>query len=71
MTYAVKEIFYTVQGEGTNTGRVAVFCRVAGCNLWTGPGEAHRRLQVLRYEIRWHRGPEPIRAARLVLVSWP
>jgi 7-carboxy-7-deazaguanine synthase len=36
MTYAVKEIFYTLQGEGANTGRPAVFCRFAGCNLWTG-----------------------------------
>jgi 7-carboxy-7-deazaguanine synthase len=36
MTYAVKEIFYTLQGEGANTGRAAVFCRFAGCNLWTG-----------------------------------
>ena len=36
MTYSVKEIFYTVQGEGANTGRAAVFCRFAGCNLWTG-----------------------------------
>jgi 7-carboxy-7-deazaguanine synthase (Cx14CxxC type) len=36
MTYAVKEIFYTLQGEGMNTGRPAVFCRFAGCNLWTG-----------------------------------
>ena len=36
MSYAVKEIFYTLQGEGTNTGRPAVFCRFAGCNLWTG-----------------------------------
>jgi 7-carboxy-7-deazaguanine synthase (Cx14CxxC type) len=34
--YAVKELFYTLQGEGTNTGRPAVFCRFAGCNLWTG-----------------------------------
>lgn len=34
--YAVKEIFYTLQGEGANTGRAAVFCRFAGCNLWTG-----------------------------------
>ncbi|HWK33047.1 MAG TPA: 7-carboxy-7-deazaguanine synthase, partial [Hyphomicrobium sp.] len=31
--YAVKEIFYTLQGEGTNAGRPAVFCRFAGCNL--------------------------------------
>jgi 7-carboxy-7-deazaguanine synthase (Cx14CxxC type) len=36
MSYAVKEIFYTLQGEGANTGRAAVFCRFAGCNLWTG-----------------------------------
>jgi 7-carboxy-7-deazaguanine synthase len=36
MTYTVKEIFYTLQGEGAQTGRVAVFCRFAGCNLWTG-----------------------------------
>ncbi len=34
--YQVKEIYYTLQGEGTNTGRPAVFCRFAGCNLWTG-----------------------------------
>ena len=36
MTYTVKEIYYTLQGEGVNTGRPAVFCRFAGCNLWTG-----------------------------------
>jgi 7-carboxy-7-deazaguanine synthase (Cx14CxxC type) len=36
VTYAVKEIFFTLQGEGANTGRPAVFCRFAGCNLWTG-----------------------------------
>lgn len=34
--FAVKEIFYTLQGEGANTGRAAVFCRFAGCNLWSG-----------------------------------
>ena len=39
MTYAVKEIFYSLQGEGANTGRPAVFCRFAGCNLWTGREE--------------------------------
>lgn len=39
MTYAVKEIFYTLQGEGANVGRPAVFCRFAGCNLWTGREE--------------------------------
>ena len=36
MAYAVKEIFYTLQGEGVHTGRAAVFCRFAGCNLWSG-----------------------------------
>jgi 7-carboxy-7-deazaguanine synthase (Cx14CxxC type) len=36
MKYSVKEIFYTIQGEGANTGRPAVFCRFAGCNLWSG-----------------------------------
>src|SRR4051812_30235331 len=36
MTYAVKEIFYTLQGEGARTGRAAVFCRFTGCNLWSG-----------------------------------
>jgi 7-carboxy-7-deazaguanine synthase (Cx14CxxC type) len=36
MPYTVKEIFYTLQGEGVHTGRPAVFCRFASCNLWTG-----------------------------------
>ncbi len=36
MTYTVKEIFYTLQGEGFHAGRPAVFCRFSGCNLWTG-----------------------------------
>src|SRR5918994_3951347 len=36
VSYAIKEIFYTLQGEGANTGRAAVFCRFAGCNLWNG-----------------------------------
>lgn len=39
MTYSVKEIFYTLQGEGSHAGRPAVFCRFAGCNLWTGREE--------------------------------
>ena len=38
-TYTVKEIFYTLQGEGANAGRAAVFCRFTGCNLWTGREE--------------------------------
>ncbi len=39
MNYSVKEIFYTLQGEGAQTGRAAVFCRFAGCNLWSGRDE--------------------------------
>ena len=41
MSYSVKEIFYTLQGEGANSGRPAVFCRFTGCNLWSGR-EQHR-----------------------------
>ena len=36
MSYSVKEIFHTLQGEGANTGRTAVFLRFAGCKLWSG-----------------------------------
>ena len=39
MTYAVKELFYSLQGEGAQAGRPAVFCRMAGCNLWSGREE--------------------------------
>lgn len=39
MSYTVKETYYTLQGEGAQTGRAAVFCRFAGCNLWTGREE--------------------------------
>ena len=39
MSYTVKEIFYTLQGEGAQAGRAAVFCRFAGCNLWSGREE--------------------------------
>jgi 7-carboxy-7-deazaguanine synthase (Cx14CxxC type) len=39
MSYAVKEVFYTLQGEGAQAGRAAVFCRFAGCNLWSGREE--------------------------------
>jgi 7-carboxy-7-deazaguanine synthase len=48
VTYAVKEIFYTLQGEGANAGRPAVFCRFAGCNLWTGH-EQDRHKAVCRF----------------------
>src|SRR5579859_6608033 len=48
MTYSVKEIFYTLQGEGANAGRPAVFCRFAGCNLWSGK-EQDRSTAVCRF----------------------
>jgi 7-carboxy-7-deazaguanine synthase len=48
MSYAVKEIFYTLQGEGANTGSPAVFLRFAGCNLWSGR-EADRATAVCRF----------------------
>ena len=48
MTYSVKEIFYTLQGEGTHAGRPAVFCRFSGCNLWNGR-EADRASAICRF----------------------
>jgi len=48
MSYAVKEIFYTLQGEGAQSGRAAVFCRFAGCNLWSGR-EADRAAAVCQF----------------------
>ena len=55
--YAVKEIFYTLQGEGANAGRAAVFCRFAGCNLWSGREEdrADGHVPLLRHRFRRHR----------------
>jgi 7-carboxy-7-deazaguanine synthase len=48
MSYSVKEIFYTLQGEGAHAGRPAVFCRFSGCNLWSGR-EQDRALAVCRF----------------------
>ncbi len=48
MAYSVKEIFYTLQGEGAPAGRAAVFCRFAGCNLWSGR-EADRATAVCQF----------------------
>jgi 7-carboxy-7-deazaguanine synthase len=48
MTYSVKEIYYTLQGEGARTGRAAVFLRFAGCNLWSGL-EKDRATAVCRF----------------------
>lgn len=79
MSYAVKEIFYTLQGEGANAGRPAVFCRFAGCNLWTGR-EADRSRAVCQFcdtEFIGTDGPGgggfPTAAAlaRAVRAAWP
>jgi 7-carboxy-7-deazaguanine synthase (Cx14CxxC type) len=43
VSYTIKEIFYTLQGEGGNAGRAAVFCRFSGCNLWSGREEGRSR----------------------------
>lgn len=48
MAYSVKELFYTLQGEGANAGRPAVFCRFSGCNLWTGR-EADRAKSICQF----------------------
>jgi 7-carboxy-7-deazaguanine synthase (Cx14CxxC type) len=48
MTYTVKEIYKTIQGEGALTGRVAVFCRFTGCNLWNGH-ERDRQMAVCKF----------------------
>jgi 7-carboxy-7-deazaguanine synthase (Cx14CxxC type) len=48
MAYSIKEIFYTLQGEGAQTGRPAVFCRFSGCNLWSGR-EADRTSAVCQF----------------------
>ena len=79
MTYAVKELFYTLQGEGANSGRPAVFCRFAGCNLWTGR-EADRAAAVCRFcdtDFVGTDGPgggkfaSPAALADAVAASWP
>ncbi len=79
MTYAVKEIFFTLQGEGANTGRPAVFCRFAGCNLWTGREEdrAHATCQFCDTDFVGVDGPGGGKfpgadaLARAVAEKWP
>ena len=79
MSYAVKEVFYTLQGEGANTGRPAVFCRFAGCNLWTGR-EADRASAVCTFcdtDFVGTDGPgggkyaDAASLARAVAAAWP
>jgi 7-carboxy-7-deazaguanine synthase len=79
MTYAVKEIFFTLQGEGANTGRPAVFCRFAGCNLWTGreADRAHATCQFCDTDFVGVDGPgggkfaTAEELARAVAEKWP
>ena len=79
MTYTIKEIFYTLQGEGANTGRPAVFCRFAGCNLWSGK-ERYRENAVCKFcdtDFVWNsatdvgkfKSPEDL--AQAVANEWP
>jgi len=79
MTYTVKEIFYTLQGEGSNTGRSAVFCRFAGCNLWSGL-ERDRETATCRFcdtDFIWNESAEggkfssPSDLAQTVADKWP
>ena len=79
MSYAVKEFFYTLQGEGANTGRPAVFCRFAGCNLWSGH-EPDRATAVCRFcdtDFVGIDGPgggrfaSPEALAKAVAAAWP
>jgi 7-carboxy-7-deazaguanine synthase (Cx14CxxC type) len=79
MPYRVKELFYTLQGEGRNVGRAAVFCRFAGCNLWSGR-EADRRTAACQFcdtDFVGMDGPgggvfdSPAALAAAVLNAWP
>jgi 7-carboxy-7-deazaguanine synthase len=79
MAYSVKEIFYTLQGEGANTGTPAVFCRFAGCNLWSGR-EQDRNSAICRFcdtDFVGTNGPRggrhstPDSLADAVLKTWP
>ncbi len=77
--YGVKEIYYTLQGEGAHTGRAAVFCRFAGCNLWTGR-EADRERAICQFcdtdffgtdGEGGGRFPTAEELAEAVLAAWP
>ncbi len=79
MTYSVKEIYYTLQGEGAQTGRAAVFLRFAGCNLWSGV-EADRHDAVCQFcdtDFVGTDGPgggkfaDASALARAVAAAWP
>ena len=79
MTFTVKEIFYTLQGEGSNTGRPAVFCRFAGCNLWSGI-ERDREMAICKFcdtDFVWNSATDlgkfssPDDLAQAIADAWP
>jgi len=79
VSYAVKELFYTLQGEGAQAGRAAVFCRFSGCNLWSGR-EADRANAMCRFcdtdfvgtnGEGGGRFPDAISLAEAVSACWP
>ncbi|TCS39509.1 7-carboxy-7-deazaguanine synthase (Cx14CxxC type) [Paucimonas lemoignei] len=79
MTYSVKEIFYTLQGEGAHAGRPAVFCRFSGCNLWSGR-ESDRASAVCKFcdtdfvgtdGERGGKFPDAARLANTIAGLWP
>jgi 7-carboxy-7-deazaguanine synthase len=79
MSYSIKEIFYTLQGEGANAGRPAVFCRFSGCNLWSGheKDRAHAICQFCDTDFVGTDGPgggqfkTAVNVARAVAEAWP
>lgn len=74
MSYAVKEIFYSLQGEGRYAGRPAVFCRFAGCNLWSGR-EADRTLAACGFcdtdFVGGEHHPTPQALVKAIEAAWP
>lgn len=79
LAYSVKEIFYTLQGEGARTGRPAVFCRFSGCNLWSGR-EQDRARAICRFcdtdfvgtsGERGGKFPDAEKLASLIVSLWP
>lgn len=78
-SYKVKEIFYTIQGEGTHSGRPAVFCRFSGCNLWSGR-EEDREKAICQFCDTDFRGTDginggifdtPLELTQAILKLWP
>ena len=55
MLYSIKEIFLTLQGEGHNSGKTAVFCRFSGCNLWNGNEKDRKKAIIYASEILSHK----------------